>query len=191
MLSTSMSARYGRAARVKSARLSFRTWAASTYSARRKSSSSEGLQACLSSAKASRSSWPKASGQLAIICKSTFRRSTWRGGCLILSGSGVFRATRPHWKATSMAGTPPVLKSRAIFMTNLPRRSPRTPTILEVMSDSNLLGKWFAGPSWAAWRTLFKALFALPLDLAEIEVFKACMAAKSRLRSVAPSPLWR
>ncbi len=47
-------------------------------------------------------------------------------------------------------------------------------TIISAMSDPALFARWFTGASWAAWRTFLKALFALPLDEAEREIFRAC-----------------
>jgi hypothetical protein len=59
-------------------------------------------------------------------------------------------------------------------MTPRPARKPvRVPSIIEV-ADSQLLGRWFEGASWAAHRTLLKCLFALPLDTAEVPLFEAC-----------------
>jgi len=45
-------------------------------------------------------------------------------------------------------------------------------TIIDVMNDSEIgLGRWFAGESWAAWRVVLKAAFALPMAAEELVVF--------------------
>ena len=40
------------------------------------------------------------------------------------------------------------------------------------MTDPALFGPWFAGPSWAAWRTFVPALLALPLSSDELAIFQ-------------------
>ena len=55
-------------------------------------------------------------------------------------------------------------------------------TILDWLSDPNLLGSAFNGPSWDAWRALLAAAFGLPLTPEQLSVFQAC----SR-RAVAPA----
>jgi hypothetical protein len=45
--------------------------------------------------------------------------------------------------------------------------------IIETIEDSKLFGPWFAGASWGAWRTILKAVYALPLTPAEREQFFA------------------
>src|SRR5258706_11212289 len=68
-------------------------------------------------------------------------------------------------------------------MTLAPRRKPlKPPSIIQAMDDPQLFGPWFQGPSWAAWRVLLKCLFCLPLDAAEIEIFRLCTG-----REVPPS----
>src|SRR5271165_4033515 len=45
-------------------------------------------------------------------------------------------------------------------------------TIVDLMSDAEIgLGRWFAGDSWAAWRAVLKAAFALPMAAEELVVF--------------------
>ena len=44
-------------------------------------------------------------------------------------------------------------------------------TILDVMSDPELFGHWFQGPSWDAWRLFLSALFALPISGADAALF--------------------
>jgi hypothetical protein len=49
----------------------------------------------------------------------------------------------------------------------------RQPTIIEVMRDKALFGKWFDGDSYAAWFSFLAALFALPMSEAELRTFRA------------------
>ena len=48
---------------------------------------------------------------------------------------------------------------------------PASVSILDFMSDANLLGWAFQGPSWAIWRVFLAALFGLPLTKAEQEIY--------------------
>jgi hypothetical protein len=43
--------------------------------------------------------------------------------------------------------------------------------VVDAISDQNLLGQWFAGPSWSAWRAVLKGAFALPMTPEELVVF--------------------
>jgi hypothetical protein len=43
--------------------------------------------------------------------------------------------------------------------------------ITAMMSDAALLGPWFSGPSWDAWRAVLKATFALPMSDEERRLF--------------------
>jgi hypothetical protein len=59
-------------------------------------------------------------------------------------------------------------------------RQPRKPsvTILDLMTDANLLGWAFQGPSWAIWRVFLAAMFAFwPVDESsaeqDIEIMRA------------------
>lgn len=45
--------------------------------------------------------------------------------------------------------------------------APYPGTILDAMTDAGMVG-----PSWSAWRTFWKAVFALPMDAGELEVFR-------------------
>src|SRR2546422_5164247 len=45
---------------------------------------------------------------------------------------------------------------------------PAEPTIIEVMDE---FGSTFAGPSWLAWRVYLKALFGLPMDHWELDLY--------------------
>src|SRR5580704_6397269 len=56
-----------------------------------------------------------------------------------------------------------------------PLKLKRTRTIIELMDHPELFKPWFKDPkSWAAWRTLLKALFALPLNADELALYKQC-----------------
>ena len=39
--------------------------------------------------------------------------------------------------------------------------------IIHTITDPNLLGNYFAGPSWANWRIMLKATFGLRMDQSE------------------------
>ncbi len=44
--------------------------------------------------------------------------------------------------------------------------------IIQAMNDEEIgFGKWFAGDSWSAWRTILKAAYALPMTAEELVVF--------------------
>jgi hypothetical protein len=45
--------------------------------------------------------------------------------------------------------------------------------IVQALDDPNLFQRWFAGPSWAVWRAVLKAAFALKMDAADLELFRA------------------
>jgi hypothetical protein len=48
-------------------------------------------------------------------------------------------------------------------------------TIIEAIADDNLFGRFFKDKSsWAAWIVFLKAVFALPMDMDEAELFKGC-----------------
>jgi hypothetical protein len=47
-------------------------------------------------------------------------------------------------------------------------------SIIDVCQDPDLFGPWFKGPSWVAWFVFLKTMFALPLDAAELALFKQC-----------------
>ena len=46
------------------------------------------------------------------------------------------------------------------------------PTILQALSDPNLLGGMLEGPSWQPWRAFLAALFALPLDAPALALYQ-------------------
>ncbi len=47
-----------------------------------------------------------------------------------------------------------------------------TPSIIEVMDDSALFARWFAAPSWDAWRAVLAALFGLPMSKRELRLYR-------------------
>ena len=47
--------------------------------------------------------------------------------------------------------------------------------LLEAMADPNLFAAWFKdAATWSSWRTFLKALFALPMDAEDLELFTRC-----------------
>ena len=44
--------------------------------------------------------------------------------------------------------------------------------IVDCISDDNLLGRWFAGPSWDGWKAVLKGAFAIPMNEDELEFFR-------------------
>jgi hypothetical protein len=49
----------------------------------------------------------------------------------------------------------------------------KTYSILDACADKNVFGQWFRDPdSWAAWRTFLAALFALPMDDQQLELYR-------------------
>jgi hypothetical protein len=56
-------------------------------------------------------------------------------------------------------------------------------TLLEAMDHPNLFAPWFKNPKhWTAWRSFIAALFALPLNAAQLAIFKECTQ-----RTIAPT----
>ena len=47
------------------------------------------------------------------------------------------------------------------------------PSILAVMEDPALFGRWFAGSSWDAWKAVLRATVGLPLTPEQLETFRA------------------
>src|SRR6266567_5508155 len=47
------------------------------------------------------------------------------------------------------------------------------PTVLDTITDTNLLGQFFAGPSWDNWRVTLKATFGHPMTEPERQTFRA------------------
>ena len=55
-----------------------------------------------------------------------------------------------------------------------------TTTILDAVNDAALFKQHFKDPkSWAAWRVFLSALFGLPLDNAQRELFRQCTQRES------------
>jgi hypothetical protein len=44
--------------------------------------------------------------------------------------------------------------------------------VCDAIEDENLLGPWFAGPSWDAWKAVLKGAFAVPMSGAELATFR-------------------
>lgn len=53
------------------------------------------------------------------------------------------------------------------------RKSGGSLTVINTMTDENLFQPWFDGDSWASWRTILKACYALPMDDEELRFFKS------------------
>jgi len=47
------------------------------------------------------------------------------------------------------------------------------PDILAAMTDPDLFGREFGGPSWAPWRAFLAAFFGLPLDAEQLALYRA------------------
>ena len=47
-------------------------------------------------------------------------------------------------------------------------------SILDAINDPIVFGRYFQGPSWAAWRVYLAALFGLPLTPDQYETYRAC-----------------
>ena len=47
--------------------------------------------------------------------------------------------------------------------------------LLQAMRDPNLFGPWFKSQdSWRTWESFIAALFALPMDEAQVDLFRTC-----------------
>jgi hypothetical protein len=46
------------------------------------------------------------------------------------------------------------------------------PSILAVMEDPGLFGRWFAGSSWDTWKATLAACFGLPMTVGQLEIFR-------------------
>jgi hypothetical protein len=44
--------------------------------------------------------------------------------------------------------------------------------VVDAISDENLLGPWFQGPSWSAWKAVLKGAFGMPLTPDELVTFR-------------------
>jgi len=45
--------------------------------------------------------------------------------------------------------------------------------VIDAMTDENLFGPYFCGPSWNAWRVVLRAAFALPMSAEEVTLFRS------------------
>jgi hypothetical protein len=52
-------------------------------------------------------------------------------------------------------------------------------TIIDACTDPELFAPWFKGASWAAWFVFLRVMFALPLDEAGLQLFRACTGRSS------------
>jgi hypothetical protein len=50
---------------------------------------------------------------------------------------------------------------------------PVTLSVSDVMNNKALLGPFFAGESWAVWRSVIKAMSAERMSAAEVETFRS------------------
>ncbi len=73
-----------------------------------------------------------------------------------------------------MPTTSPARKRKSAVVTKpAPFALPfQVPDILALMDDPALCGPFFVGESWTPWRTFLRALFALPMDDADLETFR-------------------
>jgi hypothetical protein len=46
------------------------------------------------------------------------------------------------------------------------------PTLIEIMEDPTRFGRFFPGDSWDPWKAFIRALFALPMDQAQVELYR-------------------
>ena len=44
--------------------------------------------------------------------------------------------------------------------------------LVQALDDPNLFGPWFAGPSWATWKSVLKAAFCIPMDADDLKLFR-------------------
>ena len=54
-----------------------------------------------------------------------------------------------------------------------PTADPAPMNIIDAFDDDDLFGKFFVGESWSGWRTVLKAVYALPMTEAETVFFKS------------------
>ena len=47
-------------------------------------------------------------------------------------------------------------------------------TILDAIDDPKLFAPWFRKSTWTAWRTFLAALFALPMNAEQLELYQQC-----------------
>lgn len=70
-----------------------------------------------------------------------------------------------------------------------PSVCPSGPSILDVMTDPELLGSTFAGPTWARWRVVLAGAFGLPLSNEDVAVFHL-LAGRNKAGVKAARELW-
>jgi hypothetical protein len=51
-------------------------------------------------------------------------------------------------------------------------------TLLDALADENIFGRHF-GSEWDSWRTFLRALFALPMSLQDVELYRQCTGRQS------------
>jgi hypothetical protein len=62
-------------------------------------------------------------------------------------------------------------------------------TILQLMNDETIFGKRFKSKSWDAWKTFLRVLFALPISIAEMNLYKQCTG-RSDLPKAQPNEMY-
>ncbi len=70
------------------------------------------------------------------------------------------------------------------FLATLPRcdEEKTVITIIDLMTDPALLGRWFRGSSWNAWKVFLKGIFALPMTEEEFKIFQKHTGCSKRPR---------
>lgn len=63
------------------------------------------------------------------------------------------------------------------------------PTILDVMADPALLGRWFSADAWAPWRAFLAALFGLPMSEHQAALVRRCTG-RQQLSQVPAREAW-
>src|SRR5688500_6948558 len=91
---------------------------------------------------------------------------------------GSFRPTRGRTREAGRKGG--FVKAR----NGRAGREPYAGTILDIMDAAKL-----TGPSWARWRAFWKAVFALPMEAADVEIFRR-HTARERPPGVPVSEAW-
>jgi|SRR5450755_2517309 hypothetical protein len=63
-----------------------------------------------------------------------------------------------------------------------PAPEPKQLSIIDACNDPNIFGPWFKDrETWAAWFCFLKTMYGLPLDEAELAIFKECTGRTSPL----------
>lgn len=71
------------------------------------------------------------------------------------------------------------------------KAAPKPFTILTALDSPELFGKAFAGPSWSRWRTFLRALFALPMSPADLEVYREHTGRQTAPTGRSPLRVWQ